>query len=485
VRRSAIHVRPVLRMLGRILLVLSAAQVVPAACCLIYGETRDLLAFLAVGALTALAGGALYALGGAGETYQREGILIVSLGWLLASAFGALPYLFTGTLTSPVDALFEAASGFTTTGATVLTDIEAAGRGVLFWRCFSQWLGGMGIIVLFVALLPELGPGARFLYKLEVPGPTAEALRPRIRDTAGVLWRIYLILSAAETLLLLLCGLDLYDALTHTFSTMSTGGFSPRAASVAAFDSIWVHLVILFFMILAGANFSLYYGMRRSAGWKNLLRDTELRVYLLIMAGVTLLILVDLARHDVLAWRAPLDVAFQVASIMTTTGFATVDFEHWPQLSRGLMIALMFVGGCAGSTSGSMKVMRMVIGLKAALREVRLLFAPNRVMRVIVGGKAVPEEVVHSVAGFFILFFPCWGIGTLLVLSTGSGLITSATAAITTLGNVGPGLEAVGPAENFAFYGSWEKLVLVALMWIGRLEVYSLAALFTTAFWRR
>ena len=269
---GGLHLRPVLRMLGWILLVQAGAQLVPVACCLFYGESADLRAFLAAGALTGLAGLLCRAFGGAGEIYPREGILIVSLGWILASVFGALPYLFTGTLSAPADALFESASGFTTTGASVLTDIEAAGRGILFWRSFSQWLGGMGIIVLFVALLPELGPGARFLYKLEVPGPTAESLRPRIRDTAGLLWRIYLLLTVVQTVLLLLCGLDLFDALTHTFSTVSTGGFSPRGASVAAFASPWVHGVILVFMVVAGGNFSLYAALHRRAGWRSLWR---------------------------------------------------------------------------------------------------------------------------------------------------------------------------------------------------------------------
>jgi trk system potassium uptake protein len=479
----ALRLRPVLRILGRLLLVLAAAQAVPAVCSLIYGELGAVLAFLGTGVALAAAGLLAHLFGEEGEVYRREGVLIVVGGWVLASAFGALPYLLTGTLASPVDALFESASGFTTTGATVLLDIEAAGRGVLFWRSFTQWLGGMGIIVLFVALLPELGPGARFLYKLEVPGPTAEALRPRIRDTAMVLWRIYLVLTAAEVLLLLLCGLDLYDALTHTFSTLSTGGFSPRADSIAAFPPV-VHAVILVFMVLAGANFSLYYGLLHRRGW-NLFRDFEFRLYILILAGATLVILVDLAAEGGFELQTPLDATFQVVSIVTTTGFATADVERWPNLSRVVLVALMFVGGCAGSTAGSMKVMRMVIGLKAALREVRVLFGPNRVIAVIVGGKPVPDSVVQSVAGFFILFLTSWGVGTVILTSSGFSLVTSGTAAIATLANVGPGLEAVGPIENYAFFTAGDKLVMVMLMWLGRLEVYSLAALFTVAFWRR
>lgn len=479
--------RPALRFLGRLVLLLGAALLLPAVVAWIYGEGADGLAFLASSGITAGAGGLMMFLGrGAGEMYRREGILIVVGGWVLASVFGAVPYLLVGTLGHPVDALFESASGFTTTGATVLTDIEAHGRGLLFWRSFTQWLGGMGIIVLFVALLPELGPGARYLYKLEVPGPTAEALRPRIRDTAAILWRIYASLTVAETGLLMLCGMDLYDALTHTFTTLSTGGFSPRADSIAAFDSPWIHMVIIVFMVAAGTNFSLYYGLRKRHGW-NLWRDVEFRIYLTILglaSVVTIAVLWLSGTYDFGGWLI-LDSIFQVVSVATTTGFASANFETWPHLLRVLLVALMFMGGCAGSTSGSMKVMRMVVGLKAAFREVRLIFSPSTVLAVIVGGKAVPNPIVRSVMGFFILFMTSWGLGTVLLSIGGASPVTAATAAIATLGNIGPGLEAVGPVENFAFFTAPEKLLMVVLMWLGRLEVYAIAALVTVRFWRR
>lgn len=481
--------RPVLRILGHLLLLLALALLVPAACALLYGENGDALSFLGAAAMTAAAGGAMVLAGrGEAELYRREGILVVVGGWVLASAFGALPYLLTGTLSSPIDALFEAASGFTTTGATVLVDIEAAGRAVLFWRSFTQWLGGMGIIVLFVALLPELGPGARFLYKLEVPGPTAQALLPHIRDTASILWRIYLGLTVAEVTLLMLAGLGLYDALTHTFSTLSTGGFSPRAASIAAFDSTLVHAIVILFMILAGANFSLYFGLRHRSGWRTVWRDPELRAYLLILGSAAVVITWDLLTRGIyetpgLAFR---DALFQATSILTTTGFATANFETWPAAARMLLVALMFVGGCAGSTAGSLKVMRMVIGLKAAWREVRAIFSPSSVISILVGHKAVPEGVVRSVAGFFILYLSSWGLGTVvLTLVGGEELVTSATAAAATLGNIGPGLEAVGPIDNYGFFHPVSKLIMVLLMWLGRLEVYAIAALVTARFWRR
>ena len=480
--------RGVVGVLGRLLLVLAGAELLPVVVSLVYGEAVAGLAFLGVALFTAACGVGLALVGsGDGQFYRREGILIVVGGWVLASAFGALPYLAAGTVGSPVDALFESASGFTTTGATILTDIEAVSRTVLFWRSFTQWLGGMGIIVLFVALLPELGPGARFLYKLEVPGPTAEAMHPRIRDTARILWKIYLGLTVVETVLLLLAGLDLYDALTHTFSTLSTGGFSPRADSVAAFASPWVEVIIIVFMVIAGANFSLYYGMRRVGSRLLLFKDPEFRIYLVILVAATGLVLADLlvrADYDHTG-RAALDACFQVVSIITTTGFATADFDSWPHVAQLLLVVLMFIGGCAGSTSGSMKIMRMVIGLKSAFREVRLIFSPTTIVRVFVGGQAVPESVVRSVGGFFILYLSIWAGSSVLLTLGGQDLVTCSTATIAVLGNVGPGLAGVGPTMNFAGFAAWQKLLMSLLMWVGRLEVYAIAALFTRAFWRR
>ncbi len=481
------NIYPPLRVLGRLLSIIALAELLPTVCCLWYGEGAAALAFVATSLLTGFCGLGLMYLGrSGGELYRREGVLIVVGGWVLASLFGALPYLLSGEIGHPADALFESASGFTTTGASILTDIEAVGRGVLFWRCFTQWLGGMGIIVLFVALLPELGPGARFLYKLEVPGPTAETLHPRVHDTAVALWQIYLLMSGAQIVLLLLAGLDLYDAMTHTFSTLSTGGFSPRAASVAAFDSPWVEAIVIVFMMAAGANFSLYYGLRQHWG-SSLLRDREFRLYAGLILLVSAVICVNLLSSGPYerAPRALLDSLFQVVSILTTTGFASADYDVWPNLSRVLLVCLMFIGGCAGSTAGGMKVMRLAIGLKAAFREVRLIFSPSHVMSVFIGGKAVPDSVVRSVAGFLILYFASWAVGLVLLTVGGVDLETSMSASIATLGNIGPGLSAVGPTANFAEFSAWQKLVMVVLMWIGRLEIYAIAAVVSVAFWRR
>jgi trk system potassium uptake protein TrkH len=472
--------------LGRLVLLVAVAEIVPLACSALYREWEAVHAFAISAAIAGAVGGWLIYYGRTrGEAYRREGILVVAGGWILASLLGAIPYILTGALPNPVDALFESASGFTTTGASVMTVIEVHSRGILFWRSFSQWLGGMGIVVLFVALLPELGPGARFLYKLEVPGPSAETLQARIQDTALILWKIYFGLTVAETLLLMLAGLDLYDALTHTFSTLSTGGFSPRNASVAAFESPLVEIIIIVFMFMAGANFSLYYRVWQLRGW-NLFRDSEFRLYTAIFGGATVLVTWDLLRNDSYdhLGRATLDSLFQAISILTTTGFATADFDAWPTLSRMLLVALFFVGGCAGSTAGSMKVMRMVIGLKSALREMRLIFSPNSVRHIFVSGKRVPDSVVHAVAGFFILYLSTWAVGALLLSIGGPDIVTAATASAVTIGNIGPGLGAVGPTQNFAFFGPFDKSLMVMLMWLGRLEIYSMAAIFMRSFWK-
>ena len=477
---------PALQFLGRLTLLMAAAQVFPLVCGFIYGEPVSTRAFGISLAITALFGAILaFGIRTKGVIYRREGLLIVVAGWVMASIFGALPYLLSGTLASPVDALFESASGFTTTGATVLTNIEATDKAVLFWRSFTQWLGGMGIIVLFVALLPEVGPGARFLYRMEVPGPKAEALQPRVHDTAVILWRLYLGFTVAETVLLMLAGMGLYDALTHTFSTMSTGGFSPRNDSVAAFDSPFVHIIIIFFMVIAGTNFSLFFGLRAKRSFA-FLGDAEFRLYMIILAVASALTTIFLLLEKTYSapFRALLDGTFQVVSILTTTGFGTADFEYWPVFLQALLVMLMFVGGCAGSTAGSMKIMRMFIGIKTALREVRALFSPNTVVRIFVGKRAVPNSVSRTVAGFFILYLTTWGIGAVLLSIGSPDLVTSVTASAATIGNIGPGLGAVGPTDNFAFFGSGHKILMVLLMLTGRLEMYSFAALITRSFWK-
>ena len=480
------NLRRVLRIVGLVLYVLAAAQLVPLLLCLFPADWSSATGFLVGSAGSASLGFAFRCLPDSeGDLYRREGVLIVVGSWLLASAAGAVPYAVSGAIPGVVDALFESTSGFTTTGASILLDIEALPRPLLFWRSMTQWLGGIGIVVLFVALLSELGPGARFLFKLEVPGPKAEILHTRVKQTALALFRIYVALTLAQTLLMLALGASPYDAVVHAFSTVSTGGFSPYNDSVAHLSQA-LRLVVLVFMLAAGVNFALYYTLaarRNSAA----LRDMELRVYLGIAVTASILVAVDVFASSGAATvgSALLDGTFQVVSLLTTTGFATADFAQWPGLAHAILIALMFVGGCAGSTAGGTKVIRLLIAWKVAMREVRLTFSPNSVVAIAVGGRAVPEESLRGVVALLLLWVMGWGLGA-VVLSVGdTDIVTSASASLATLSNIGPGLSAVGPAENFAFFASWQKVVMLFLMWLGRLEFFAVVALLQPHFWRR
>jgi len=479
------NLRRVAHSLGVLLTILGGAQLVPLPWCVADSAWGLAVGFLASAGLTATIGIALYWLGHKkGDLYRREGVLIVVGAWVLASMTGALPYLFTGAIASPIDALFEASSGFTTTGASILVNVDAVARPVLFWRCFTQWLGGIGIVVLLVALLSELGPGARFLFRLEVPGPKAEILHARVRETAAALARIYVALTLAQIALLLLLGLSFYDALTHTFSTVSTGGFSPHGDSVARFSTA-VHIVVIFFMIAAGTNFALYHGAIRHRDLRSL-RDVELRFYLGVLLAASVVLALDISLDMGSATTdTAVDAVFQVVSIATTTGFATANFDEWPDLSRATLVALMIFGGCAGSTAGGAKIARLIIGWKAALREVRLTFNPNAVIAVAMGSQAVPEESVRSVIGLILFWIFAWGAGTILLSIGDAGLVTAATGSIATLSNVGPGLAAVGPIQSFALFAPWQKLVMVLLMWLGRLEFFAFVSILLPRFWRR
>ena len=422
---------------------------------------------------------------------QREGLLVVTGSWILAGLIGALPFLLSGVTHLPVDALFESISGFSTTGASVLPAMEGIPRALLWWRSLIQWLGGMGIVVLFVAVLPSLGIGGRFLYRQEVPGPAKAGLRPHVRDTAMTLWKIYVGLSIAEVLALSLAGMDIFDALCHTFATMATGGFSTRTASLGAFG-IEAQLVVMFFMLLAGINFTLYANLWRGGGmWsgkrglRNMFRDPELRLYLGLLLAATLLLagsLMSSGKHT--PGDALRLASFQAVSIQTTTGFATADFDAWPSFCRLLLVMLMFVGGCAGSTGGSMKVVRFLVAGKLAIVQVRRFFRPRRVSRVRVGDEVISADMLGTISGFFILFLATWGLVALAVALTGSDLVTAATASIACLGNIGPGLSAVGATQNYSDMPAAAKLILAAAMIVGRLEVYTVLGLVSRSFWR-
>jgi len=415
----------------------------------------------------------------------RESYLIVTLAWLGAAVFGALPFWLSG-LAGPVDAFFESISGFTTTGASIFTDPGSLPHGIQFWRDFSQWLGGMGIIVLVVAVLPFLGVGGMQLFRAEVPGPTPDRLRPRVSQTAKVLWTVYVGLTATQVGLYLLGGMSVFDAVTHAFGTMPTGGFSPRTASVGAYSSSYIQYVTIIFMYLAGVNFALHF--RALTGKpRSLLADEEWRFYTLLLAAATVIVLIANLRANLYpdfesTFRAAL---FQVVSIGTTTGFATADYVNWPAVTQILLVFLMFVGGMAGSTGGGMKTMRLWAALKQGIVELRKHFHPRAVILTRVGGKVVHEGVMLNILSFMLLFVASFIVGALLLAALGVDIVTAAGASAASIGNIGPGLARVGPAANYAWMPDLAKLVLGALMLLGRLEIYTVLVLLQPEFWRR
>jgi len=416
---------------------------------------------------------------------QREGMAIVAMGWATVGLFGAIPfYLGDGQFTF-TDAVFESVSGFTTTGASVLTNIEAVSKGLLFWRSFIQWLGGMGIIVLSVAILPFLGVGGMQLYKAEVPSPVPDKLKPRIRDTAMILWKVYALISLVEVILLMLGGMALYDALCHTFTTMPTGGFSTKNTSVAHYDSVYFDCVFIFFILLAGINFSLHYQMIRGkplAFWQ----DSECRVFLGAVAILTIVVSLDVFRtvYDTLG-EALRYGAFQVVSIITTTGYATADYEQWPAMSQLLLLLCMFVGASAGSTGGGMKILRIMLCFKYCYRELFALIHPHAVTHIKIGGKTVPDDVMRSVLGFLALYVGLFVLSSIVLAGLGVDFTTSFSAVAASIGNIGPGFGAVGPVENFAGIPAAGKWLLIWCMLLGRLEIFTVIILGVPEFWRK
>lgn len=413
----------------------------------------------------------------------REGFLIVTLTWTSVAVFGALPYLISGVIPSGVAAVFESMSGFTTTGSTVLADIEAVPPGILFWRSVTQWVGGMGIIVLGIAILPYLGIGGMQLFRAEVPGPTPDRLRPRIRETARLLWLVYAGLTALLIVLFLLGGMSLFEAVNHAFTTLPTGGFSTRNASMAAF-SPYIQWVTILFMYLAGINFTLHY-RAFSRGVQPYWRDSEWRLYTVLTLGATALVALATIDQGAGGEQTIRDAAFQVVSLVTTTGYATADYEHWSPFAQLVLFLLFFVGGMAGSTGGGPKVIRVLLILKHIFLEIRKHLHPRAIMITKVGGLPIPEPVMMNVLAFMLLYVGLFGVGTLLMTTAGLSLPSAAGAAATAISNVGPGLDQVGPIDNFGFLPWYGQMVLIILMLLGRLEIYTVLVLFLPGMWRR
>ena len=420
------------------------------------------------------------------EIQRKEGFLIAALFWFAASIFGAIPYLIYGVFNHPVDAWFESVAGFTTTGATVLTDIEVVPYGMLFWRSFSQWLGGMGIIVLGIAILPRLAVGGMQLMGLEAPGPTTEKITPRIAETAKKLWGVYLLLSFLLIVFLLFAGMPIFDSVLQSFSTMSTGGFSPNSLSVGFYNSSIIDVIITIFMFIAGMNFVLLYWSLRG-DFKRLTRNSELKYYFFLNLSVILIVSFELWSTIYPNFFEALRYgSFQVISISTGSGFSTANFDLWPSFSKWFLLMLMFFGGCAGSTTGSIKIIRIMVLFKKGYQEIHKIIYPHAIVPIRVNAKPISPEIVSSITSFFLIYLFIFLVSTLIVMAAEDlPIITAISACAASIGNVGPGLGEVGPAGNYANLSSFTKIVLSFLMLIGRLELFTILVIFTPAFWRR
>jgi len=473
-----------------VVLALGLALLVPLALSLLYRDGSWASFLLPAALMVPLGAAGLRAsrLREGGLVLERDVYFAVTLAWALAALLGGVPYLLDGTFVSPLDSTFEGMSGFTTTGATLLADIEAETPSILFWRSMTQWLGGIGIVVLFVAVAPAIGAGAARLLGAEVSGLTHARLTERIGDTAKVLLVVYLSISAAEVLALLAVGMPPYDAVVHTFTTVATGGFSPKTASIAFYDSFAVEAVIVVFMTLSAVSFSLYYLLytRRRL---DVVLDREVLTYLSVMVGAVLFVWGVLVFEGEYgnSWGLALrDEAFTVPSIMTTTGFVTADFDEWDTAAKFALVLLMFVGGCAGSTAGGIKVIRIMVVFRTNFQEIFRMIHPKAVTPLRIGDRIVPEGVRVAVLGLFAAWIAVFAQATFLVaLQEDLTLISAATAVAATLNVIGPGLGQVGASENFGAVNAFGRVVLTGCMLLGRLEIFTALVLLSPAFWKR
>lgn len=469
---------------------------IPSALWAVYFSEWDALrAFLLSMAMAGVLGGALTIMGrrAPDQLWQREALTLVSLSWFVAAFLGGFPFLFAGVL-GPVDAFFESMSGFTTTGSTVIKDIEATPRSILFWRSMMQWLGGVGIVVLFIAVLPYLGAGGKQLFRSESSGPSPHGLTPRIKDTASILYKIYGGFTIAMTIALMAFGMSFFDALCHTMSALSTGGFSPKQASIGAYDQIGIEITIMIGMAVGGTSFALFFVMLRK-DWLAPLRDTEWKVYMLVAAIAFALIAINLSagEHQLQANGAAetytvkhslRSAAFQTMSIYTGTGFVTEDFDRWPSFSRVLLFMLMFTGGCAGSTTGGMKIVRLVILAKIAYWRVENTFRPKTVRAIRISNQVIDDDTRRSIHSFFVIYISWFVFGSLVMAGLGLPFESALCSVAATLNNIGPGLGLVGATQNYSDIPAVGKLFLSLCMVLGRLELFSVCVLFVPAFWK-
>ena len=476
--------RLVFRLLGRLLLIEALLMIPALAVSLVYGQ-GDASAFLWTMGITALVGApAAYLLKPTRKDLNaRDGLAVAGLSWAVLSFFGALPAVFSGAIPSLADAYFETVSGFTTTGSTILREIESLPKGILFWRSFTHWIGGMGVLVFTLAVLPKLSGRTSHLARAESPGPTFSKLLPRMGDTAKVLYGLYFALSLIMFITLSLAGMNVYDALIHTFGTAGTGGFSNYNASVGAFNSAAIEWIIAIFMMLFGINFAMYFHFLRKE-WDPVAKNEEFWVYLGLTVGGTLAITFTVLPEY--GFSAALRHSFfQVTSLMSTTGFASADFNLWPLFARTMLVFMIFIGACAGSTAGGFKVSRIVMLVKAAVRELRHTLQPRKVEVVRYDGKTAQESTLASLGIYLFVYVSLFIFSVLILSFECSDFTTAFTASLTCISNVGPGLNQVGPVENFAFFSAPAKIFLSFVMLAGRLEFYPILLLFSPSMWKK
>lgn len=482
-----IRFQAILNIVGLFLIVLGATMLIPLAYSFTTGGA-DVKAILLGAAATVGTGVVMFWRFQRPDTELsvREGVLLVAAVWAVVCLYGGLPFYFSPYFGSFTDATFEAASGFTTTGATILPDVEVLSNPLQLWRCFTHWLGGMGIVLLGIAILPLLGGGGMHLYRAEFSGAKSEKLKPRITETALSLWKIYVALTVVEYVALRYAGLDAFEASCHAFSTLGTGGFSSRTASIAGFESPLVEYIIIVFMILAGINFTWHYRFWRERKVRGFFRDIEIRTYLVIIVGATAVVLATLVFQTGYDWERALRAAlFQVTSITTTTGFVTDDYEKWMPVCQLLLLALMFVGGCTGSTAGGLKVSRFLLLRRVVDRQFRRIVEPRGVFAIRMGGSVIPEATVQSLLNLLYLALMVFFAATFVLAATGVDVLTSIAAVTASMFNIGPGLGDVGPVENYAHFTPLVKWVLAVCMVCGRLEFFTALVILTPAFWRK
>ena len=419
------------------------------------------------------------------EIKKRDGYLIVVGGWLFMTLFGSLPYLISGSIPNLTNAFFETMSGFTTTGSTILDDIESLPKSILFWRSMTQWIGGMGIIVLTIAILPLLGIGGMELFIAEAPGPSKDKIHPRIKETAKRLWIIYFGLTMLETIILMVIGLDFFDAVNHSLTTTSTGGFSTKQASIAAFQNPWLEAVIVIFMLLAGTNFTLiYFGLKMR--FNKILKNDEFKWYITSICLVVItLTIYHYFSNELTLLKSFREICFQVVSIITTTGYLTADYTIWGSFMSFIFFLFLFSGASAGSTSGGIKIVRIILLIKNGLLEFKRRLHPKAVIPVILNGSSISDQVTYNLLAFIFLYLFVFAIGSIFLTALGIDIITSISAVAAAVGNVGPGIGKVGPSYSFNDIPNIGKWILSLLMLMGRLELFTVCLLFTPYFWKR